>query len=101
VFKERAYALAWHPSPHRAALVAGDKMGHIGLWNVDAAAAAAAAGGAAAAGAEEELAQFRPHLGSVSRLQFMPGDRTRVRARRVAVQFPHGILNAAISGRLF
>lgn len=62
VVKERAYSLAWHPSPHKHVLVAGDKIGHVGLWVVE--------GG----GDEDGVYLYRPHLGSVPTVQFHPDD---------------------------
>ena len=36
VVPERIYSIAFHPSPHKLIAVAGDKKGHLGLWDVDA-----------------------------------------------------------------
>jgi hypothetical protein len=113
VVKERAYSLTWHPSPHKLVAVAGDKIGNIGLWCVDAAQdsdfATAAADDATVEDSDTELDEaalaanstvlktsrssrgsgttsmrsskggadgvylYKPHMGSVSRLQFAPG----------------------------
>jgi len=36
VVPDRIYSVAFHPSPHKVIAVAGDKKGHVGLWDVDA-----------------------------------------------------------------
>lgn len=35
VVPERIYSVAFHPSPHKHIVVAGDKKGHLGFWDVD------------------------------------------------------------------
>jgi len=35
VTPDRIYAITAHPSPHTMLACAGDKSGHVGLWNVD------------------------------------------------------------------
>ena len=36
VVPDRIYSLAFHPSPHKLIVAAGDKKGHVGLWDIDA-----------------------------------------------------------------
>jgi hypothetical protein len=36
VVPDKIYSVAFHPSPHKLIVAAGDKNGHLGLWDVDA-----------------------------------------------------------------
>jgi hypothetical protein len=63
VVKQRAYSICWHPGASSLLLCCGDKMGNIGLWlNLGE--------------SDKAVHQYRPHLGAVSRLQFVPGKST-------------------------
>src|SRR5690348_13645574 len=95
VVKERAYSIAWHPSPHKLVLIAGDKVGHVGIWcppsdlplspsessssssGVKRGRLGAAQDGISSSAAyaiDEGNYMFRLHLGAVPRIQFAPGE---------------------------
>ena len=64
VVPERIYAVAVHPSASSLLVAAGDKVGNLGLWNVD-----------GAAGTETDgVATWQPHTRTVNALQFAPQD---------------------------
>jgi len=67
VVPDRIYAVAFHPSPHRVVAAAGDKQGHVGIWNVDAASNEDGTNG---------VHLFRPHNRVVSNVEWTSsGDR--------------------------
>lgn len=60
VTPERIYSVVCHPSPDRIIVGAGDKQGHLGIWNVDQY--------GATDGATDGVHLFKPHSGAVSSL---------------------------------
>lgn len=60
VVPERIYSVACHPSPDKLIACAGDKQGHLGIWNVD------------QYGSDTEATDgvhlFKPHNGAISSL---------------------------------
>jgi len=61
VVPERIYAVTFHPSPHKIIAVAGDKKGHIGLWDVDA---------TSSDDTSDSVHLFKPHNGAVANLEW-------------------------------
>ncbi|CAM9988450.1 unnamed protein product, partial [Phaeothamnion confervicola] len=88
VVKERAYSLAWHPSPEKLLIACGDKAGHVGFWIVDGLPSDSIDGGGGGGGGDgggssggdddPDQFMFRPHTGAVSRLQYAPSDPNRL-----------------------
>lgn len=69
VVPERIYSVVCHPSPDQIIICAGDKKGHLGIWNVD-------QNGVETVGAEvpekksatDGVHLFKPHRGCISSL---------------------------------
>ncbi|XP_005103511.1 WD repeat-containing protein 76 [Aplysia californica] len=59
----RVFSVSWHPSPSCLLTAAGDKYGHVGLWNV----------GSSGRDDVESVLVFKPHIKPVSHLFFQPG----------------------------
>lgn len=73
VVPERIYAVAFHPSPHKIISVAGDKKGHIGIWDVDAKPLhddRCEINDAGSKGKVDGVHLFKPHNGSISNLEW-------------------------------
>lgn len=62
VCPERIYSVAVHPSHSQLIVCAGDKAGHVGIWNVD--------NNSSAVVPNDGVHLFRPHRGAVSCLQW-------------------------------
>ncbi|CAL1532289.1 unnamed protein product, partial [Lymnaea stagnalis] len=60
VLPGRLFSLGWHPSPESLIAVAGDKYGHVGLWNV-----------LAHSERDNSLTVFKPHTKVVSDLSII------------------------------
>ncbi|CAB9512984.1 WD repeat-containing protein 76 [Seminavis robusta] len=60
VTPDRIYGLAVHPSTNKLIVGAGDKLGYVGLWNVD------------ATGDTDGVYLFRPHTRPVNTLEWTP-----------------------------
>ena len=58
-------SVACHPSPDAVIACAGDKRGHLGIWNVDRYGADATSGGGVT-DAADGVHLFRPHRGPIS-----------------------------------
>lgn len=56
----RVFSVTWYPSPHLLIAVAGDKNGHIGLWDVT----------SSETSSQDIVRAFRPHIRPVSDLLF-------------------------------
>ncbi|XP_028679193.1 WD repeat-containing protein 76 isoform X1 [Erpetoichthys calabaricus] len=63
VVQSRILSVAVHPCVGRILVAAGDKLGHVGLWNVN----------GSSSNEEKNIYMFEPHSRSVSSLQFSPG----------------------------
>ena len=63
VVPQRIMSVACHPSPDKIIACAGDKQGHLGIWNVDA---------AGTASANDGVCLFKPHGGAISTLAWNP-----------------------------
>lgn len=59
VTPDRIYSIVCHPSPKAVIVCAGDKQGHLGIWNVD-------NYGGATAKNSDGVHLFKPHNGSIS-----------------------------------
>jgi WD40 repeat protein len=73
VTPERIYSVTCHPSPHHIIACAGDKKGHVGVWNVDQYNPNVSANTTAEEGRENAMKStndgvhlFKPHSGAVS-----------------------------------
>lgn len=73
VTPERIYSVTCHPSPHHIIACAGDKKGHVGIWNVDQYNPNVSANTTAEEGRENAMKStndgvhlFKPHSGAVS-----------------------------------
>ncbi|KAK9472920.1 WD40-repeat-containing domain protein [Dipodascopsis tothii] len=82
---ERIFCLGFHPSNSKRMVLAGDKVGTLGIWNVDEVAHVKREddgedGDAADADADEEpqVFTFKVHARTLSGFAFAPGDGTRV-----------------------
>merc|ERR1719287_415780 len=67
VVPERIMSVACHPSPEALIACAGDKMGHLGIWNVDRCGMATSPCDAASSVADG-VHLFRPHRGPLTSL---------------------------------
>ena len=61
VVPERIYSVAFHPTSHKTIAVAGDKLGHVGFWDVNANFSESDRDG---------VHLFKPHARPISNLQF-------------------------------
>lgn len=61
VVPERIYSVAFHPTIHKTIAVAGDKLGHIGFWDIDANSSEVDRHG---------VHLFKPHTRPISNLEF-------------------------------
>ena len=72
VTPERIYGMACHPSPDRVIVCAGDKAGHLGVWNVDRYRRADGGGGGSATTSSDDdddgVHLFKTHGGAISTL---------------------------------
>jgi WD40 repeat protein len=65
VVESRIYSVEFHPSPNVLLAAAGDKMGNVGLWKID-----------ALNDENDGVSLFRPHKSVVSHLEWTPeGDK--------------------------
>jgi len=76
VTPERIYSVACHPSPERIIACAGDKTGHLGIWNVDQYGVPDGGGdevseeSKASSSSTDGVHLFRPHRGAISCLEW-------------------------------
>mmetsp|Transcript_30453 Transcript_30453/g.62778 ORF Transcript_30453/g.62778 Transcript_30453/m.62778 type:complete len:604 (+) Transcript_30453:193-2004(+) len=72
VTPERIYSVACHPSPHQIIACAGDKSGHIGIWNFDqyGSDSAAESNDDMTKSSSDDVHLFKPHGGAVSSLKW-------------------------------
>lgn len=60
VTPERIYSVACHPSASRLLVCAGDKAGHLGVWNVD----------GESENATDDCHLFKPHSGAITHIEW-------------------------------